>query len=305
MSEIKRGTASKGAKSSGTRKPRAKRVEGNGPGPEQSEAMEPSNERDSTDAGNSDAPAQLEVSGKDGNESDLRCAPAASEEREPAPPRPDPMAQARMRPADEYSVYSYFDRNAKMFAAAVVEFPELKATSNTRETVLVEIERKLESELQKRKQNNEPMPEPIHARRYPDKLDLAISQGLFRRLDLLSRHEKVSLDQLVVELLTASVEKRLAPASQQQQQQPQHHERDRDRRPQGRSQNNNNNQQQRGNNNNQRQQHNNNSNSNNNNRRAGQGRNYHDTMDNRENFMEYVRNLEKGGGPGGSNWRKK
>lgn len=203
------------------------------------------------------------------NERAFAPAPAGNQPR----PRDE---KPRNRPGDDYSISVHFDRGQKSFVATVLEIPELRAVGGQREQAIRELDRKLEQFIQNAKRKNEAIPEPIQLKRYPDRLEVGISQTLFRKLDLLSRQEKVSLDQLVSELLTGSVERRKETS----------HKGNDNRRPQPHHQQ----QSQSGNQRHGHQQ------------RRGQSRNYHDTMDNRENFMEYVRNLEKGGGSG---WRKK
>jgi predicted RNase H-like HicB family nuclease len=182
----------------------------------------------------------------------------------------------RYRAGDEYSLQSFYDKASQKFIATVVEFPELKATGTSRDQAVAEIERKIETQVTQAKRRNESLPEAVGARRYPERLELALSQGLFRKLDLLSRQEKVSLDQLVVELISAGAEKRTEPPKQAERRPPQQQHQ----------------QQSHGNQQQQRHSHQRGG-------RQGQNRSYHDTMDNRENFMEYVRSLEKG------NFRKK
>jgi len=195
--------------------------------------------------------------------------------REPREPRE--ASPARFKPIDEYSAVAYYDKTSRNFIGSFLEFPELRVTGANKENVLRELDTKLENHLQTIKRRGETIPEPFSARKYPERLDVRISPALYRRLDILSRLEKVGLDQLVTELLSASVEKHApAPRAPQRQQQQHSHQ---------------NSQESRGNQQPRHQHH----------RRGGGNRNYHDTMDNRENFMEYVRSLEKGGG----NWRKK
>jgi hypothetical protein len=143
----------------------------------------------------------------------------------------------------------------------------------SRDAAVKDLENRLENHLATLKRKGDSVTEPFLHRRYPDKLEVGISQSLFRKLDLMSRHEKVGLDQLVTEILTVGLEKKAEPPRQQE------------RRSQGQGHQG----QERG------QRHGGHQHRHGNQR----GRNYQDTMNNRENFMEYVRNLEKG------NWRKK
>jgi len=147
--------------------------------------------------------------------------------------------------------------------------------------VLRELEGRLEDHLHGLKRDRKPVPEAVYSRRYPERLEVRVSQSLYRRLDLQSRAEKVGLDQLVTELLTQALDRKTeAPRQQHQQQHHQRHDRNErhDRHEKGGNRHHQGGGHRHG---------------------AGRGRGYQETMDNRENFMEYVRNLEKG------NFRKK
>jgi predicted HicB family RNase H-like nuclease len=207
--------------------------------------------------------------------------PAPTQQPNVAPRGRDeqPSGKPRSKPTDEYCFAVHFDRNQRQFIGTVLEYPEVKATGATRDAVVQELDRKLDQLIQNSRRKHEPVVDPVSTKRYPDRLDLGISQTLFRKLDVMSRHEKVSLDQLVVELLTAAVEhRRKEPAREKDHGGGRRHQ--------------NHNEPRSGNNRHQGQQQ----------QHRGNRRNFQDTMENRENFMEYVRNLEKGGGPG---WRKK
>jgi predicted RNase H-like HicB family nuclease len=193
----------------------------------------------------------------------------------------------KTKPGDEYSWHTFYDRFNRNFVATVVEFPELKATGATREAATRSLESKVDQHISNLKRRNTPLPEAIQSRRYPERLDVKISQNLYRKLDLLSRQEKVSLDQLVSEYLSGVVEKKAEPPRNQHQHQSQrsHGERGNQRGHghqgghHGGHQGGHQGGQHRGGN--------------------PRSRGYDKTLESRENFMEYVRNLEKG------NWRKK
>jgi len=196
-----------------------------------------------------------------------------TEVRAPTPTVPEIRPHHTPRkPSDEYCLQTYYDKGTKQFVAWAAEFPELRTAGHTREDALIELELKLDQQIQNLRRRGESVPEAIQARKYPEKLEIRVSQNLFRKLDLLSRQEKVGLDQLVVELLSSTIEKSLDTGRPQRSQSQSSGGRHQQRHPQH-------------------QQH----------RRGGPHRGYHDTMQSRENFMEYVRSLEKGGG----HWRKK
>lgn len=210
----------------------------------------------------------------------------------PNRPQNNPAKQVE---GTEFSIQVMFDRPSRQYTASVLEFPDVKVTGSNRETVIRELEVKVEDKLLSLRETSQPIPDPLGAKRYPDTLNLRLSQALFRKLDLLSRQERTELSELVNELLNGAVERRYeqlgSGRSQPQQQhgggrQQHHHDRDnRGNREQGGGKGHGG-------------QHGN--------RGGGRGgrmsqSNYQNTMSSRENFMEYVRNLEKGG-PG---WKKR
>ncbi len=230
----------------------------------------------------------------------------------------------RTRLSDEYVIQCYFDKSQNQFIASVLEFEHVKATGTSKADVIRDCENRLESHLNLMKRQGESFPEPFQTRNYPETLHVPISQGLYRRLDLLSRQEKVSLDQLVIELVSGMVERRLqVPSKHLPQgggpQRPQHssqhsqgqghregyrdnhrgesrreghREAPREAHREGRR--NYSNEDNIGNLKRDSQQ-----SPNRNNRNNRGGRNFHKTMESRENFLEYVRNLEKG------SWKKR
>ncbi len=182
-----------------------------------------------------------------------------------------------MGPADEYLIQTFFDKTNKQFVARVVEFPEIRATAPTRESAIEEVVTQIENFVIQAERRKEPIPEPLQSKKYPDQLKLPISQSLYRRLDLISRTERVNIETLVTEILTQGLERRYEKRGgqqQQPQQNRQHH------------------QQQRG------------GGGHHGGHRQQRGRGYQQNLENRENFLEYVRNLEKGGGTPGGRWKK-
>jgi predicted RNase H-like HicB family nuclease len=205
-------------------------------------------------------------SGKYSDRSDRQPSEGQGGRRDPGEPR--------FRACDEYTLQVHYDKGGRSYQAGFAEFPEIRATGNQKESVIHEAESRLENHIQNLRRDGKPVPEALHARRYPERLEVRLSQNLYRRLDAQSRQEKVGLDQVVTELLTMALDKKAEPARGHEPR----HERHSPPRHGG-------NQRERGG---QHGQH----------RRHGRG-NYQETMENRENFMEYVRNLEKG------NFRKK
>jgi len=205
-----------------------------------------------------------------------------------APRRDAAPAGPQNRPTDEYLLQVYFDKAARVFVASVLEFPEIKATGNHRDGVVRDLENRLNNHLQNLRRRNEPVPEGYQNRKAVEPLEIQVSQSLFRKLDQLSRLERVPLEQLISEMLAGALERR-GEKRHEGGGQPRHqqHSQNRDRDNRG-------NREQSGNregqgNRNHQPRHG----------RGGGRHNINETLDNRENFMEYVRNLEKG------NWRKR
>jgi len=214
-------------------------------------------------------------------------------------------AGPKIYPIDEYLLQVHYDKAGRVFVATVLEFPEIKATGTHREGVVRDLENRVNNHLANLKKRNETAPEGYANRRALEPLSINVSQSLFRRLEQLSRYERVPMEQLISEMLAGAIEKR----GEKRAEAPRQHDREhRDHR----------------HDNNRNQQHNRGGGGGGdrdrdrenvgNQRHGGQGRegnrpqqprhrggrhNINETLDNRENFMEYVRNLEKG------NWRKR
>jgi hypothetical protein len=192
---------------------------------------------------------------------------------EDAPFRADRKRVEPETEADIYTLQVFFDQEEGVYRAGFLEFPEFRVSEVSRKDAIYGAEDKLYSHLAALRQSGQPVPQPIRSREFPTHIELPLSQTLFRRLEARRYQERVSLEHLITELLTSSVDRKSDSGDRHQ--------------GTGRSGNNRNHsnqskrpQQQSG---------------------RGGGRrsaNYHETMDSRENFMEYVRNLEKGGGPG-------
>ena len=199
----------------------------------------------------------------------------------------------------DYTIQCYFDVNDDQYVATVLEFPDIRVTGYDRDILFEELVDLLEDRVVEGKKKPGSLPEPISTKQYPEFLELPISQNLFRRLDRLSRAERISLDTLVVELLSSGVEKRYqpSPAKGAVASQPQRSQGPRNQGQQNRSHQGGGNRQGGGNH----------AGGNQKNARGGgrdnqrgggggrnQARGFHNTMENQGSFMEYVRNLEKG-----------
>ncbi len=248
------------------------------------------------------APARTSNSDRDYDDRDTRSQ-SYDEDRRPAAPSRREESRQPLGPADEYQFQVTFDRQSRKYLGSVVEFSDVQVFANTPEQALEDVRMAVEDHIEFARRRGENVQDPMGTKVYPPTLTVNISQGLFRRLDQLSRSEKIPFEKLVAELLSGAVMKRFEPvrapgagARSGGSSQPQRHS----------GQNN----ESRGNNS---RGHGGNSESGSyGNRRPGQhsqggrhgggggghrgggGRNS-EMMENRESFMEYVRNLEKGG----------
>ena len=136
-----------------------------------------------------------------------------------------PTAPQALEPGADYTVYCYFDRLARHYVAGVFEFPDVKASGVTREAAVALIKDRLTNQVDEIVDRGDALPYPIFTKQYPDALEIHPSQTLYRRLDMLSRQERTSLDQLVIELLTAAMARKASgqrPQSQGAGQPPAH-----------------------------------------------------------------------------------
>ncbi|NBT58090.1 hypothetical protein EBT16_04825 [bacterium] len=179
---------------------------------------------------------------------------------------------APFKEGDDYTLMVRYDKDQRIFVAEVAEISECKAKGMSREEVLRDLKIKLEDYLEDHRHQGG-VPDAIFSKTYPDSLTLKLSHSVYRKLDLLSRMEKIALDQLATSLLTTAAEKRLesGKGSGHKHSQPSNSQQSRHSHHGGRH-------------------------------GGGHNRNRHNqgNLDSRENFMEYVRNLEKGG----NRWKK-
>lgn len=208
-------------------------------------------------------------------EETLQAQPA-QEMREPVstPSVADVKPHAVFKEGDDYTFLVRYDKTLKLFVGEVVEISECKSKGASRDEVLKDLKIKLEDYIEDHRVQGG-LPEPVFSKQYPEKLTLTVSQSIYRKLDLLSRMEKIELEQLAVELLSSAADRRTESGKN-----PQKHSHQ-------------------GGGPSQQQRHNHHGG-----RHGGGGhnRNRHNqgNLDSRENFMEYVRNLEKGG----NRWKK-
>ncbi|MBI1860888.1 MAG: hypothetical protein HYR96_08225 [Deltaproteobacteria bacterium] len=195
------------------------------------------------------------------------------------------MSDVESQPSDEYVIETHFDRDAGQFTGSILEFPELKAMGPSREVVVNDLEAQLGQRLESLRTSGGAIPEPLSDKQYPETMQIRLTQSLYRKLDRLSRFEKIEIDRLVSELIVRALERRPDVArSEPRSDNRRHHYNN--HRGGGRHQ--------QGGRRGGGGQH-----------RGGGGRGRFDANQSGENFMEYVRNLESRGGNTGGNWKKR
>ncbi len=173
--------------------------------------------------------------------------------------------------AQAYRIVLRYDRESGMFRALVPELPDISAEGETRaeaaDLVVDAVQKRLD-ELED--QGIEP-PMPLDEEMFSGELSLQISPELHRELAWQAKLEGTTVDQIVGELLAAGIQRRAVGMP------------DMSQRPSGGGE-----------------------------RRKGHGRRpgmskaqYMQIMEDKASFMEYVRNLEQGGGGRGGKGRRR
>lgn len=161
--------------------------------------------------------------------------------------------------ADSYRLVILFDSEKKKFIARIPELPDLQVEGENRAEAVSRIEEALEEAFRKAASDGREMPAPIDQTEFTGELTLKVTPTLHRDLAFLARHEGVDLNQLVSELLSASVAGRAVPRTGGHR---------RDERREG-----------------------------NDRRRPPRGQDYFNIMEDKASFIDYVRKLDSGGGP--------
>jgi len=209
-------------------------------------------------------------------ESELEMETTSVVENEIFESRPTPQQAPQKSPAvfkegDDYTFLVRFDKAQKCFMGEVLEVPACKSKGASREEALRELKIQVEDYIEDHRHQGG-IPDSLFSKNYPDSLTLPLSQSVFRKLDMLSRMEKMDLEKVAAELLAVATERRFdsgkgntkhnQPQSNASHSRHSHHG---------------------------------------GHRHGGRNRHSQGNLDSRENFMEYVRNLEKGGG---NRWKK-
>jgi predicted RNase H-like HicB family nuclease len=177
-----------------------------------------------------------------------------------------------------YRVSVAYDADRKVFLARVPELEHCTGEGATRAEAIAKVEEEIDAQLANMVSHGTTPPRSVDEEIFSGEVACKVSRGLHRDLVFQARAEGVDIDHLVGELLAAALEprkqsQRAQRSGNRQPHEPQHHD-------------------------------------NIGNRHDGPGRrqggfggggrgNYHAVMDDRANFIEYVRGLENGGHGGG------
>ncbi|MCB9555466.1 MAG: type II toxin-antitoxin system HicB family antitoxin [Deltaproteobacteria bacterium] len=155
-------------------------------------------------------------------------------------------------------------REAEAFVALVPELGRLSARGETRAEALAAVEQEIAAALENMAEQGEKPPVPVDEAAYDGALNLQVSADLHRDLDFAAKEAGIATEDYAAELLARALPLRRHGGGRSTR----HPDGDRD---QGRR---------RG--------------------RGPQGSRYRDIMDNRADFIEYVRGLDGGGGGAGA-----
>ncbi|MDX9999881.1 MAG: type II toxin-antitoxin system HicB family antitoxin [Polyangia bacterium] len=187
-----------------------------------------------------------------------------------------------------FRVQIHFDGEKSIFVARAPELPECQAEGATAEEALASLGAEVEAQIENIRESGGRVPVPVDEEDLSGEVTLKISKSLHRELKFLAALEELEVSQLGAELLQQAIQRRLQDrprhrrhpgppraevevngntATDEQQPRDRAPERDdrqgfRDRGP----------------------------------RRGGGPANYHQIMEDKASFLEYVRNLEQGGG---------
>lgn len=161
---------------------------------------------------------------------------------------------------NSYRVMVSYSEAKKSYIAQAPELEHCQAEGATRAEALARLEEEISAQLENMQAQGVEIPRPLDASEFDGNLTLKVSGALHRELVFLARAENVELETLLVELLSRAVSQRWSGG------------RGGGGRPRGEGRPR---------------------------REEGTGSRYHNIMENRADFIEYVRSLETGGGRGG------
>ncbi len=164
---------------------------------------------------------------------------------------------------DGYRMYVAYDTEKKKFVVRIPELGNLTAEGETRSEALVQAEEKLEQAFRQAAEDGSEMPAPLDGNEYSGEFMIKVSPSLHRELAFIAAREGLELNQIAKEALSIGTTIRFQEDSgriNRDARQINGKERD--------------------------------------NRRSHRGSKYFNIMDDRANFIDYVRNLDSGGGRG-------
>lgn len=103
-----------------------------------------------------------------------------------------------------YSCKFTWDPRDGLYVVTSFEFPWLSAVGETREEALGNFEEVLEEYTGEYKADGADLPEPLEITQFSGQLRLQIPRSLHKRLAELAEHEGVSLNTLLVQMLSES-----------------------------------------------------------------------------------------------------
>jgi predicted HicB family RNase H-like nuclease len=172
------------------------------------------------------------------------------------------MSEAR------YRCTVQFDPEKQVFRARAPELEHCQAEGATRAEALARIEEEMDAQVRNMREQGAHPPTPADEESFTGEVQARLSRSLHRELVFQAREEGIELGQLMSELLAASLESRRAARGGPRRPAPAEHDGDRgDRGPRDRER-----------------------------PRQGYGGRYHGIMEDRANFIEYVRGLDQGAG---------
>jgi predicted RNase H-like HicB family nuclease len=160
-----------------------------------------------------------------------------------------------------YRIVVSYSEQKTAYIARAPELEGCEAEGETRAEALARLEEEITAQVDNIKEQGGEPPTPLDEQEFDGRLSLTVTGDLHRDLVFSARMQKVELEVLLTELLTRGLYGR-SPARGRPRQEGREGREGRGR------------------------------------QREGQGR-YHEIMENRADFIEYVRRLEGGGGGGG------
>ena len=169
-----------------------------------------------------------------------------------------------------YRCIVLFDSEKQVYRARAPELEHCQAEGQTRAEALQRLEEEIDAQVRNMRERGAQPPTPVDEEQSTGEVQLHLSRGLHRELLFQARDEGVELGQLVGELLAGGLEARRAVRGARRAGPPERDADRNDRGPRDRD---------RGDR-----------------PRQGYGGRYHGIMEDRANFIEYVRGLDQGAG---------